>query len=97
MRKIKEIEKILNEHKAILNEKFKVKEIGIFGSYVKGEQKKSSDLDILVEFKETISLLDLAGLEVYLTELLKIKVDVVPKEDLRPELKKEILMETIYL
>jgi predicted nucleotidyltransferase len=48
-----------------LSKKYKVKEIGVFGSYVRGEQKKQSDLDILVEFKETanLSLLDFIRVE----------------------------------
>jgi predicted nucleotidyltransferase len=42
---------LLKEHKALLK-KFKVKRIGLFGSYVRGEQKKDSDIDFLVEFEE---------------------------------------------
>lgn len=94
---LEEIKKILKENQAVLREKFKVKEMGIFGSFVRGEQKKRSDVDILVEFEEVISLLKLAGLENFLTDLIGIKVDVVPKEDIRPELKKRILEEVIRL
>lgn len=94
---LEEIKKILKENQTVLREKFKVKEMGIFGSFVRGEQKKRSDVDILVEFEEVISLLKLAGLENFLTDLIGIKVDVVPKEDIRPELKKRILEEVIRL
>ena len=94
---LEEIKKILKENQAVLREKFKVKEMGIFGSFVRGEQKKRSDVDILVEFEEVISLLKLAGLENFLTDLIGMKVDVVPKEDIRPELKKRILEEVIRL
>jgi len=94
---LEEIKKILKENQAVLREKFKVKEMGIFGSFVRGEQKKRSDVDILVEFEEVISLLKLAGLENFLTDLMGMKVDVVPKEDIRPELKKRILEEVIRL
>ena len=97
MKTFNEIKKILEEHKSILKKQFKVNEIGIFGSFVRGEQREGSDLDILVDFKEDISLLELVALEIYLTELLRIKVDVIPKADLRPELKDEILMETAYV
>jgi len=96
MKTLKEIEKILKENKAILAERFKVKEIGIFGSYVRGEQKEKSDVDILVSFYEPISLLKLVSLENFLTDLTGVKVDIVPKEDIRPELKERILGEVIY-
>jgi len=97
MKTLKEIEKILKENKAILAERFKVKEIGIFGSYVRGEQKEKSDVDILVSFYEPISLLKLVSLENFLSVLTGVKVDIVPKEDIRPELKERILEEVIYL
>jgi len=97
MKTLKEIEKILKENKAILAERFKVKEIGIFGSYVRGEQKEKSDVDILVSFYEPISLLKLVSLENFLTDLTGVKVDIVPKEDIRLELKERILGEVIYL
>ena len=97
MKTLKEIEKILKENKAILAERFKVQEIGIFGSYVRGEQKEKSDVDILVSFYEPISLLKLVSLENFLSALTGVKVDIVPKEDIRPELKERILGEVIYL
>ena len=97
MKTLKEIEKILKENKAILAERFKVKEIGIFGSYVRGEQKEKSDVDILVSFYEPISLLKLVSLENFLSALTGAKIDIVPKEDIRPELKERILGEVIYL
>jgi len=97
MKTLKEIEKILKENKAILAERFKVQEIGIFGSYVRGEQKEKSDVDILVSFYEPISLLKLVSLENFLSALTGVKIDIVPKEDIRPELKERILGEVIYL
>ena len=97
MKSIQEIKEILEKHKEELEGKYKVKEIGIFGSYVRGEQKGKSDLDILVEFEEPVSLLDLVRAENYLSELLDIKVDLVHKRDIRPELKERILKEAVYL
>lgn len=94
---LEEIKKILKENQTVLRERFKVKEMGIFGSFVRGEQRKRSDVDILVEFEEVISLLKLASLENFLTDLIGMKVDVVPKEDIRPELKKRILEEVVHL
>lgn len=92
-----EIRKILNKQRDELRLKYKIKEIAIFGSYVRGEQKKESDIDILAEFEEPISLLDLVGAELYLSEILKIKVDLIPKEDVRPELKEIILKEAVSI
>jgi hypothetical protein len=85
----------LNTHRDELRDKYKITEVGIFGSYVRGEQKKKSDIDMLVSFGEEISLLDLVGAELYLKKILKMKVDLIPKEDLRPELKERILKETV--
>jgi len=96
MKKIEEIKKMLAKHKEELRERFKVREIGIFGSYVRGEQKRGSDVDILVEFEEPVSLLGIVGLENYLSDLLGMKVDVIPKRDLRVELRERILKEAVY-
>lgn len=97
MKNINEIKSILRGQKDKLRKNYRVKEIGIFGSYVRGEQKEISDLDVLVEFDEPVSLLWLVKVEIYLSELLGIKVDIVPKKDVRPELKERILKEAIYL
>ncbi len=97
MKTMREIKAILAKHKEELKSRFKVSEIGIFGSYVRETQSKRSDVDILVEFKESISLLDLVKLENFLTSLLEVKVDLVPKEDIRMELKERILKEAIYV
>jgi magnesium transporter len=64
-----EIRKILEQQKDFLRDKYKVKEISIFGSFVRGEQKKTSDVDILVEFYETPDLLTFLELERFLEEL----------------------------
>jgi len=54
--KLEEIQKILAKHKRELYEKYKIKEIGIFGSFARGEEKEGSDIDILVEFEEVPGL-----------------------------------------
>jgi uncharacterized protein len=97
MKKIDHVKKILKKHKEELKEKYKIIEIGIFGSYVRGQQKKRSDIDILVKFKEPVSLFSLIGAEIYLSELLNTKVDLIPKADIRSELKEAILKETVYI
>lgn len=97
MKRIEKVKKILKEHRDELRDKYRIIEIGIFGSYIRGEQKRKSDIDILVVFHEPVSLLGLVGAENYLSDLLGIKVDLVPKEDVRPELKKRILKEVVYV
>lgn len=99
MKTIEEMKKILTEHKKGLEEKYGVKEIGIFGSYLRGEQKEESDVDILVEFNADakISLLDFVGLENHISDLLGAKVDLVEKSALKPRIGKHILKEVIYL
>jgi len=96
---LEEVKKILKEHKAEVSRKYKVNEIGIFGSFVRGEQKKRSDIDILVEFepRNIPGLLKLIEMEIYLEKLLRKKVDVVIKSGIRPELKKGILKEVVYI
>jgi predicted nucleotidyltransferase len=91
MKTLEEVKKILKENEAILREKFKVKEIGIFGSFVRGEQKKRSDIDILVEFEEPIGW-EVVDLHEYLEEILSMKVDLVSKG---AAIRKPLLWESI--
>ena len=76
-----------------------MREIGIFGSFVRGEQKRRSDVDILVEFepRNISGLITLSEMERYLEKFLRKKVDVVIKSGIRPELKKGILKEVVYI
>jgi hypothetical protein len=97
MNSLKDINEILKEHKEELYKKYKVTEIGVFGSVVRGEQKKRSDIDILVEFEKVPDLLKFINLERYLSRLLKKKVDLVRKKAIRPELKNVILSEVVYI
>ncbi len=92
-----EITEVLKKHKAELRQKYRVKDIGVFGSYVRGTQKKRSDVDILVDYCEIPDVFELIDLEDYLRKLLKMKVDLVRKKAIRPELKDKILKEAIYI
>lgn len=90
--KIKEIQpKLVNE--------FSVEQIGIFGSYVRGEAREDSDLDILVSLRSNhnLGLIKFNSLKEFLSDLLKIKVDLVVKDGIKPALKQQILNEVIYL
>jgi len=95
--KLSEIKEVIKQQRIELEEKFKVKEIGIFGSFVKGESRKRSDVDILVEFKEPIGLFEFMDLEEYLEKLLGIRVDLVSKKALKPRIGEYILKETVYI
>ena len=99
MKTIKEIKQILSEYKEELARNYRIKEIGIFGSYVRGKQNKKSDIDILVDFDEVDipDLLRFIEMERYLKRLINKKVDLVRKGGIRPELKEIILREVIYL
>ena len=87
-----EIDKIKPKIVKLLK-KHDVVRAGIFGSYARGEQKKKSDIDILIEFKG--SLLDLVKLEREIRKLIKIKVDLLTYESISPYLKKRIMKEEI--
>lgn len=80
MKTLEEIKTILAYHKEELREKFKVKEIGIFGSYVKGEQKKNSDIDMIIGFEneESIRGFKYIGLMNELEEYLKNTLHIKP-------------------
>jgi predicted nucleotidyltransferase len=97
MKKIDEIKKILLKYRDELKEKYKAEVIGIFGSYVRGEQEESSDVDILVRFLEGATLFNFVGLANFLEEELEVKVDVVPIDTVRKEIKEQVLKEAVYL
>ena len=97
MKTLGEIKKILKRHKAEVQEKYNVSELGIFGSFVRGKQRKRSDIDILVEFSELPDVFLLIDLEDHLRKILKKKVDLVRKGAIRPELKGIIAKEVVYI
>lgn len=97
MKTIEEIKKTIKTHMGVLRDIYSVKEIGLFGSYLKGEQKVTSDIDVLVDFEEGADLFSLVGLAMFLEEKLGIKVDIVPKRALRKELRDEVLKEVILV
>ena len=96
MKTFEELRDIIQKNKFELELQFKIKKIGIFGSYVRGEQKKTSDIDILVEFKDPIGLIKFIVLEERLEELLGVKVDLVSKKALKNRIGEHIRNEVIY-
>ncbi|MGQ9569801.1 MAG: nucleotidyltransferase family protein [bacterium] len=97
MKTLDEIKAILAKHKEELKVKYNIKEIGVFGSFVRGEENRKSDIDILVEFNEVPDIFLLIDLEDYLKKLLHKKVDLVRKSAIRPELKDAISEEAVYI
>lgn len=89
--------RILRQHLPEIREKYSVSYLGVFGSYVRGEQTSESDLDVLVEFDETPGLLKYIELEYYLSDLLGVKVDLITRTGLKPNVGKHILNEVISL
>jgi len=92
---LQEVTRLLREHQEVLAQKYGVTVVGVFGSYVRGEERAESDLDLLVEFLRPVSLLELVGAELYLSEVLGVKVDLVPRRSLRPELREVILSQAV--
>ncbi len=85
--------------KPIVNvlKKHKVKKAGIFGSYARGEESKSSDIDILIEPVDGMSLLDIVRLEILLKKILKKKIDLLTYNGISPYLKENILAEEVRI
>ena len=94
-RSLEKILEILRQQIPMLMERYNVEKLEIFGSYVRAEQKKDSDLDILVTFKEDPSLLTYIAIENYLSDLLGVKVDLVMKDSLKPKIGQRILREAV--
>ena len=95
MKSVDEIRAIIRQHRDTLEEKYGIGVVGLFGSYARGEQRRGSDIDLLGEILKPISLLELVGAEIYLSEILGTKVELVPKRDVREELRETIARETI--
>ena len=91
----KELKEKLKKLKPILEKEYKVKTIGLFGSFAKNKANEDSDVDILVQFSEDIGW-EFVDLKHFLEENLEREVDLVTVEALKPELKEEILRDVIY-
>ncbi|HEY9205100.1 MAG TPA: nucleotidyltransferase family protein [Candidatus Methanoperedens sp.] len=96
MKSKEEILRILKKELPSLKEKFKVKSIGLFGSYAREEQTRTSDIDMLVEFDAPVGFFKFIELEDYLSEKLGAKVDLVTPDALKPLIKPQIMEEAVY-
>lgn len=86
---------LLRQHRPLLAEEYNVATLEVFGSYVRHEERAGSDLDILVTFTKAPSLLKFVRLENHLSDALGVKVDLVMKDSLKPEIGKNILREAV--
>ncbi len=94
------LEEILNTLKKLKKQMmwmYKAEIVGVFGSYVRGEEKRKSDMDVLVRFQKGATLFDFVGLADFLEEKFGMKVDIVPIDTIRDEIKGQILKEAVYL
>ncbi|MCK5493956.1 MAG: nucleotidyltransferase family protein [Candidatus Omnitrophica bacterium] len=94
---LKIIKALIKKNKILLEKKYKVRTLGIFGSYARGDFRKNSDIDILAEFYETPDFFEFMRLEAFLKKMLGVNVDLVTRNALKPLIKKEILKETVYI
>lgn len=92
---IEKAKRLISAQKPELKKRYHMKKIGIFGSYVRGEQTKRSDLDVLVEFSKTPTLFEFVGMKNDLSDLMGLKVDLVMKSALKKNIRPRILREVV--
>ena len=97
MRSRDDIIRALADLSAELRGRFKVKKIGLFGSYARQAQRPDSDIDLLVDFSDDADLFDLVELKYFLEERLGNRVDIVPERALRDELRQAVLADVSYV
>jgi predicted nucleotidyltransferase len=97
MKELEEIKRILALNKEEIQKTYGLKQIGIFGSIVRNEQRQSSDIDIMIEPGKPMGLFEFIRLKNYLSDLLGIKVDLVMKRALKPRIGERILKEVVYV
>ena len=89
------IQRRLRERLPMLTSRYHIKSLGVFGSYVRGEQRPDSDVDLLIEFSDPPSLFQFLALEHELSEVVGHKVDLVMKDALKPAIGQRILQEVV--
>ncbi|MCK5026324.1 MAG: nucleotidyltransferase family protein [Nanoarchaeota archaeon] len=89
--------KIIKQKINPILKRYKVKRAGLFGSCVRGEMKKGSDIDILIELDKNLSLLDFVGIKIEIEEVLDKKVDLVEYSTIKSLLRQNILKEEVSI
>jgi uncharacterized protein len=99
MKTLSEIQDVLRAYQPILADQYGIQIVGVFGSYVRHEQRPDSDLDILIELNRPpkISLIGLVELEDHLSQILGVKVDIAIKTNLKKRIGQRILQEVVSL
>lgn len=95
MKSIDQIQAVLKANQKELHARFGINSLSIFGSVVRGDAYEESDVDILASFDRPTGLIKLISAENYLKKLLGEKVDLIPREEVRTELKERILSESV--
>jgi predicted nucleotidyltransferase len=97
MKTLAELQSILHSLEPFLAEEYGLRVIGVFGSYVRNEQRPESDLDILIELERPpkITLIGLVELEQQLGDTLGVKVDLAVKKNLKKRIGERILSEVV--
>jgi len=95
MKTFSEIRTILHSHESDLRRQYGITGLSVFGSVVRSEAREDSDVDILATFSQPVGLLKLIDAEYYLSDLLGSKVDLLPIDEVRPELQKQIFNEAV--
>jgi len=97
MKTLEDLRKILSPQKKFLCDTYRISDLRIFGSYARGEQTESSDVDFLVDYETAPSLLKLVDLRDHLSELLEMKVDIVTRNGLKPRIRERVLAEATHI
>ena len=97
MKTLEDIKNTLSQHRKDMSENFQVRDMGVFGSFVRGEANEDSDVDIIVTFSAPIGLFKFISLEEYIEGLLGLKVDLVSRDALKPRIGARILKEVVYV
>jgi uncharacterized protein len=94
---LEEMLRILRARLPELRERYGVREFWLFGSRVRSQGHRRSDLDVLVDLDDRLSLLQFVALQHYLSDVLRIKVDLVERSVLRPTIGRQVLSEAVHV
>jgi predicted nucleotidyltransferase len=97
MKNFQEIRTVLQEHAQELQNRYQISNLAVFGSMVRGETREDSDVDIIADVPENMSLLGVISAENYLSDIVGMKVDFIPRSDIRRELRDHILTEAVAI
>jgi uncharacterized protein len=97
MKTLEEIKQILRQRKPLLQEHYRITQLGIFGSFARGEQTEESDVDVLIDYEQAPTLFKLVELRDYLSSVIGMKVDLVTQNGLKPRIRDRVLSEVVYV